>query len=221
MKFTGVDTQFNDDVLDGECDEDHNITKIRVTNSAYAIMLKRAESRRGAPIETLEELSKALPRLEIGWDNDEVEKEEETFRGRVVKLNPERQQVFGWAYVTHDPTGEVVVDRSGEFVEDVAVLEKAAYDFVTSSRKGGADHSRHEDRDEVVVKSTMIESIVFTPDKIKEMGIPSGTIPQGAWWVGFQIHDEDIWKSYREGTRTAFSIHGRGVKAKVAPDRTS
>lgn len=215
MKFTGVDTQFNDDVLDGECDGDHNIVKLRVTNSAYAIMIKRAESRRGAPIETLEELSKALPRLEIGWDNDEVEKEEETFRGRVVKLNPERQQVFGWAYVTHDPTGEIVVDRSGEFVEDVAVLEKAAYDFVTSSRRGGADHSRHADRDEVIVKSTMIESIVFTPDKIKEMGIPSGTIPQGAWWVGFQIHDADIWKSYREGRRTSFSIHGRGVKAKV------
>lgn len=215
MKFTGVDTQFNDDVLDGECDADHKITKLRVTNSAYSIMLKRAESRRGAPIETLEELSKALPRLEVGWDNDEVEKEEETFRGRVVKLSPERQQVFGWAYVTHDAAGETVVDRSGEFVEDVEVLEKAAYDFVVSSRRGGADHDRHEDRDEVVVKSTMIESIVFTPDKIKEMGIPSGTIPQGAWWVGFQIHDADIWKSYREGRRTSFSIHGRGIKKKV------
>lgn len=215
VKFTGVDTMFNDDVLEGEADENHVITKLRVVDPAYSKMLGNIEARMGREISTLEELSAAMPRLELGWDNEdaEVEKSEEAFRGRVVKMNPDRQQVFGWAYVTHDEQGEIVVDRSGEFIEDVEVLEKAAYDFVTSSRKGGADHAR--EADEVIVKSTMIESIVFTPEKIKEMGIPSGTIPQGAWWVGFQIHDQDIWKSYRDGRRTSFSIHGRGIKKKV------
>lgn len=206
MKFEGVDTQLNSDVIvTGEMDDDGTIKSITWSDDVWEAEYNRSVVRYG-PITKVDDLNRRMPRIMIGA-------REETESGNVVKLRPEKKQVFGWAYVSHDPEGTVQVDHSGEFIEDVSVLEDAAYKFVVNSRKGGVDHQREED--DVIVKSTMIESIVFTPDKIKELGIPAGSIPQGAWWVGYQIHDDEVWNRFQRGELTSFSIHGSGVKKKV------
>lgn len=132
-----------------------------------------------------------------------------TWAGDIVKFDNEKRQVFGWAYVTHDVDGEVVVDKSGEFVDSHDEIEKAAYGFVLNSRKGGVEHRR--DDDGVVSKSTLIESVVFTPEKKAALGIPQGAIPDG-WWVGYQIHDDDVWSQVRNGQLSSFSVHGSGKK---------
>jgi hypothetical protein len=129
--------------------------------------------------------------------------------GEIAKADKAQKNVFGWAYVTHDVNGEVVIDKSGEFVDDYAEIEKAAYNFVLKSRAGDADHTN-------VQSSTMIESMVFTPEKIEKMGIPKGVLPSG-WWVGFHVEDEKLWESVDRGERVAFSVHGTGVKKEV-PD---
>ena len=36
----------------------------------------------------------------------------------------------------------------------------------------------------------LIESAVFTKEKMEAMGIPEGTLPTG-WWIGFQVTDAD------------------------------
>jgi hypothetical protein len=127
--------------------------------------------------------------------------------GEVSKIDEDRQLVFGWAYVTHDKDGKVSVDKSGEFVDDYEEIEKAAYDFVIRSRAGDADHTN-------VKGSEMVESMVFTPEKIAKMGIPEGTIPTG-WWVGFKVEDAELWKSVKDGKRMAFSIHGKGTRKEI------
>lgn len=132
--------------------------------------------------------------------------------GEIVKRSDERQQVFGWAYVTHDVNGEIVVDKSGEFVDSHDEIENAAYTFVLNSRKGGVEHRR--DDDGVIAKSTLIESVVFTPEKKDALGIPQGAIPDG-WWVGYQIHDENVWRQVKEGKLTSFSVHGSGKKERL------
>lgn len=134
--------------------------------------------------------------------------------GEISKIDSERRQVFGWAYVTHDRNGQVVVDKSGEFVDDVEELEKSAYRFVLNSRTGGADHGKTL-TGQPIKKSTMIESVVFTPEKCRAMGIPEGILPQGAWWVGFQIEDDHTWARVKKGELTSFSIHGKGRKERV------
>lgn len=216
MKFEARDILLGDThslLFTGECDDQQNITKIEGTRP----ICKRLIEQR--PAKTITELVEKFPRLNVILeDGDEEMVEEEVHQGDIVKLDPERRQVFGWAYVSHDNAGAVVVDRSGEFIEDIGVLEASAYQYVIKSRAGGADHKRHNHKDEVIQKSTMIESMVFTPEKIASMGIPAGTIPQGAWWCGFQIEDEETWERFKSGELTAFSVHGKGIKKRIADE---
>lgn len=134
----------------------------------------------------------------------------ETFEvvGEIAKADDEQQIVFGWAYVSHSADGTQQIDKSGEFVSDPHELEKAAYTFVLNSRVGGDSHVRKG-------VSTLVESVVFTKEKREAMGIPEGVLPT-AWWVGFKVHDAELWKEYKAGLKTMFSIHGKGVRKKVA-----
>lgn len=140
----------------------------------------------------------------------EVEKDAEielSADGEIAKMDKKQQIVFGWAYVTHDTEGNVNVDKSGDFIDAVEEIEKSAYDYVLSSRKGDADHTN-------VQSGRLVESIVFTPDKIEKMGIPPGTVPLG-WWLGYKVDDPEVWKRVEKGELRAFSIHGKGTRKSV------
>lgn len=136
-----------------------------------------------------------------------------TFTGEFSKFDDSKRQAFGWASVV-SKGGVPVVDRQGDYIsaED---LEEAAYNYVRSSRVGGDMHRRGDDGGPHKV-SDMIESIVFTDDKIAKMGLPED-YPRG-WWVGFKIHDEPTWDLVRKQGRTGFSIHGRGIRNDVDLD---
>jgi hypothetical protein len=127
----------------------------------------------------------------------------------ITKIDEDQRTVFGWAYITHDEAGALNVDKSGEFIDDPAELATAAYDFVLESRRGGQNHARGGEGP--VVKSTMIESMVFTPEKLEAMGVPSGVLPIG-WWTGWKVHDDQAWLDVKEGRAKSFSIHGTGSK---------
>lgn len=134
-----------------------------------------------------------------------------TASGEISKVDDDKRLVFGWAYVASEDGGMTqVVDKSGDLVqlESIWELEKAAYEFVIKSREGGDWHQRKG-------VSTMVESIVFTPEKIQAMNLPPST-PVG-WWVGFRVTDDDVWKSVKSGAYRSFSIHGSGVRKEV-PD---
>lgn len=137
-----------------------------------------------------------------------------TSYGEISKVDTDRRQVSGWAYVTHAADGELNIDKSGDFIDDIEELEQSAYDFVLNSRMGGVDHRRTDDGEAPIVKSTLVESMVFTPDKCDRLGIPRGTVPYG-WWVTYQIQDDETWDRVKKGELKAFSIHGRGTRSKV------
>lgn len=126
------------------------------------------------------------------------------------KIDEDKHQVFGWASIV-ELNGEPVIDRQGDFISPEEI-EKAAYKYVVESRKGGHQHKR--DGDEPFHASDMIESIVFTDEKIAKMGLPLD-FPRG-WWVGYKVHDEDAWQKVKKGEVTGFSIHGRGKRQEVA-----
>ena len=128
--------------------------------------------------------------------------------GEIVKMDAAQQNVFGWAYVTHNENGEVNIDKSGDFVDDPQEIEKGAYDYVLHSRKGDADHTN-------IQGGTMIESMVFTPEKIEKMGLPAGVLPTG-WWLGFHVDDKATWDRVENGELKAFSVHGKGVRKAVS-----
>lgn len=128
--------------------------------------------------------------------------------GVIAKADDDRHTVFGWAYVVSPDGQKQTVDKSGDFIslDDVAQLEDAAYEFVVNSRDGGDWHDRRG-------VSTMVESMVFTPEKIQKMGLPEAT-PVG-WWCGFHVTDEAVWNKVKSGIYKSFSIHGSGVRKEV------
>ena len=78
------------------------------------------------------------------------------------------------------------------------------------SRQGGINHTRGEGGP--VVKSTLIESMIITPEKRDALDLGPG--PSG-WWVGFQVHDDEVWEGVRKGQWKSFSVHGSGVREQV------
>lgn len=132
--------------------------------------------------------------------------------GEFSKVDDEKRQVFGWASIV-ELDGQPVVDRQGDYIspEDI---EKAAYDYVHKSRKGGDQHRR--EGDQPFHASNMIESIVFTDEKIEKMGLPDD-MPRG-WWVGYKVEDDATWSKVKKGEVTGFSIHGRGKRVETTVD---
>jgi hypothetical protein len=59
-----------------------------------------------------------------------------------------------------------------------------------------------------------VESFVSTPEKWEAMEIPEGVLPTG-WWVGFHVHDTEVWKGVKEGKYKMFSVHGSGVRKEL------
>lgn len=116
----------------------------------------------------------------------------------VMKLDPVRQLVFGWASIAITKDGETLIDKQGDIIP-TAELEDAAYEYVLEFREADEMHSQ-------ITKGHLVESVVFTPDKITAMGLPVGLVPTG-WWVGFKV-DADTFRKVQDGTLSMFSIEG-------------
>ena len=112
----------------------------------------------------------------------------------------EQQLVFGWANVTMQEDGSTPFDWQGDSIE-TAVLESAAYNYVMEH---GLANQEHEWGTEC---GWLVESMMFTKDKMNALGIPEGTLPEG-WWVGFYVPDPDVFAKVKNGEYNMFSIEG-------------
>lgn len=127
-------------------------------------------------------------------------------RFKVMKSDDEKMLAFGWASVSMRVDGEVIEDWQKDIVEPED-LENAAYEFVLLYREGGEMHERGG-------AAVLVESVVFTEEKAKAMGIPEGILPAG-WWIGFKVIDEDVWEKVKDGTYSMFSIEGTAERVEV------
>ena len=127
--------------------------------------------------------------------------------GQIVKLDTDRRIASGWFYVAQKRDGEQVTDHSGDEVSDLQNLEDVAFDFVLHSREGDVMHDGP-------VTAQLVESMVFTPAKLKAMGAPEGALP-GGWWGGFRINDDAAWNRVKSGELAAFSVFGLGEREKI------
>lgn len=127
-------------------------------------------------------------------------------RFRITKSDDEKKLAFGWANVSIRANGEQITDFQ-EDVIDPEELEQAAYNFVELYRDGGEMHERGG-------VATLVESVVFTKEKMEAMGIPDGTVPEG-WWIGFHVQDDGVWDKVKDGTYNMFSIEGTALREKT------
>lgn len=124
----------------------------------------------------------------------------------IAKADDTAQNLFGWASVAISKDGTDVVDSEDDIV-DIADLEAAAYDFVLDARGSGEDHNGEP------IDGELIESMVFTPDKIEALGLAKGALHQG-WFLGFHVPDRDAYERAKK-SKTAFSIEGTAVREPV------
>lgn len=124
----------------------------------------------------------------------------------ISKVDDDKNLVFGFAYTSVDKHGNRIYDHSGEFV-DPKDLEEAAYLFNLEFRASGVMHKGDAIGD-------LVESFVITKDKMRMLGLDYNTLPQ-AWWVGFYIHDDDIFEKIKKGKYKMFSIQGISQREEV------
>ncbi len=127
-------------------------------------------------------------------------------RFRIMKSDDEKMLAFGWASVSMRVDGEPIEDWQGDIIEP-GELETAAYEYVMLYGEGGEMHERGG-------VAVLVESIVFTEEKMQTMGIPAGTLPVG-WWIGFKVLDKDVWEKVKDGTYQMFSIEGEAERVTV------
>ena len=150
----------------------------------------------------------------LGINKSYIENEEEeedigfTFDIDVTKRDEDERLVFGWAMFAENPenpgSGELFIDKQDDFItpED---LENTAYEYVLTSRSGGVMHA-------VKGTSELVESMVFTPEKLEKMGLPEDAVSAGAWWLGFRVNDDDAWDLVKRSKLLSFSIEGTAMR---------
>ena len=141
------------------------------------------------------------------------EKPDNVIKGRfkIMKSDDDKMLAFGWANVSMRVDGELIEDWQDDIIEPEE-LEKAAYEYVLLYREGGEMHERGG-------AAVLIESVVFTEEKMQAMGIPAGTLPIG-WWIGFKVLDEEVWEKVKDGTYPMFSIEGEAERVEVEGENT-
>jgi hypothetical protein len=124
----------------------------------------------------------------------------------IAKIDDEKHWVFGWANVSLQPDGNIPLDWQGDITAP-SILEKAAYNFVLKFRATGEEHKGG-------IAGYLIESVMFTREKMVAMGLPVGILPEG-WWVGFYVPDPEICEKIKSGHYKMFSIQGKAKRLKV------
>ena len=125
---------------------------------------------------------------------------------QIAKSDDDKMLAFGWANISMRIDGELIEDWQGDIIEPEE-LENAAYNFVELYRDGGEMHERGG-------VAVLVESVVFTAEKMAAIGIPAGTIPVG-WWIGFKVTDPGVWAKVKDGTYPMFSIEGEAERVEV------
>lgn len=129
----------------------------------------------------------------------------------IAKTENDKRLVFGWALVSADADGNQIIDHQGDMV-DQDELETGAYEYVLNFRDAGEEHIGTLRK-----KARMVESVVFTDEKLQAMGIPAGTVPCG-WWIGFYVDDDTTWERIKNGTYKMFSIEGRAIREPITKE---
>lgn len=140
-----------------------------------------------------------------------IEKTEDTQLFNIMKTDDDKRLLFGWASVAIKVNGEQVLDYQKDMI-DPEDLEESVYEYVLNFRDAGEEHIASLRK-----KARMVESCMFTKEKMKAMGIPEGIVPE-AWWIGFYVDDDEAWEKVKNGTYQMFSIEGQGIREEIDED---
>lgn len=133
---------------------------------------------------------------------EELQTEAFTAELTVCKVSEEQQLVYAFASVIEE-NGEPVVDLHGDIISESELVKAAHRSF---RRMIGKEMHQGGQVAEIV------ESIVLTKELQKALGIDIGKV---AWLVAMKIYDLDVWQKVKDGTLSALSIGGRGIRSEA------
>lgn len=143
----------------------------------------------------------------------------------ISKLDDDKCQVFGWANVSVSKSTAAGVGGDQFFdlqADSIAPndLEAAAYDFVLDFRETDEQHTG-------VAKGLLIESMVFTPEKLEKLVTDpvTGEVDREGlavlqkhlpprWWVGFKL-EKSAYAGVKSGKYKMFSVAGEADRTEV------
>ena len=141
------------------------------------------------------------------WESEttvtELTKTDFESRGQVTKMDEDKRIVYGYASVI-SKNGEPIVDRQGDIIT-AEELEKAASEFMLSSRIGKTMHSGEP-------TTTIIHSFPMTDEIKKAYQIES---PYEAWLIAVKVHDDVTWNMVKSGELKDFSIGGKATRREL------
>lgn len=141
-------------------------------------------------------------------EDSTINKSENNQQFHIMKADEDKRLIFGWANVCIKADGEQLLDLQEDLI-DPEDLEEAVYEYVLNFRDSGEEHDQNYRK-----KGRLVESIMFTKEKMAAIGIPEGLIPE-AWWIGFYIDDDEAWEKVKNGTYQMFSVEGQAVRVPV------
>lgn len=128
-----------------------------------------------------------------------------TYTTKLLKSADEPRVVYGIVYSPCQKGEQCQLDTQKDWVRPDA-LRKAAWDFLAKSRKIGYQHKG-------IAKAEVVESFVAPMD----MAVDDEQIVKGSWVIAVRINDTALWKQIEDGSISAFSLGGRGVRVPAAP----
>lgn len=123
----------------------------------------------------------------------------------ILKVDEDKHLVTGVVYAPD------VVDSQGEYMEAPAI-EKAAHDFMASSRKMDERHN-FVSNDSVSV----VESYVAKADT----EVDGQPIKKGTWLITAKVNDDNLWAAVKKGEYRGFSMGGTGTREEVEVEETA
>jgi Putative phage serine protease XkdF len=124
----------------------------------------------------------------------------------ISKSDDSAQTLFGWASIAVRKDGQQIEDLQGDLI-DIEDLEAAWYDYVLESGELNILHKGD-------CQGQLIEAIVFTPEKLVALGLPTDALPLGAW-VGYYVADPACYQMIKAQGFVMFSIEGSAVREAV------
>lgn len=180
--------------------------KVFPENGQHCVHKLNPDGSRGARVACHASRSEAMAQMAALYASEGMTKalasEQEGPAVKVCKVDEDERLVFGWASVSTDGDGSLVIDSDGEAIEP-RELEQAVYDYVLEAREAGELH-----KGEAIGR--MVESFVMTPEKASAMGL---NVPQmTGWWFGVKVDSDEAFAKVKDGTYRCFSIQGTAVR---------
>ncbi|RYF52405.1 MAG: hypothetical protein EOO38_00270 [Cytophagaceae bacterium] len=122
----------------------------------------------------------------------------------IVKADSEKQICYG------EVLNPLTVDSQNDWLTP-ADIEKAAHDYMMTSRVIGSEHGEP-------INASVVESFIAPQDL--DFVSPSGPVqvPKGTWLIGVKVSDPKQWALVKSGEYSGFSVGGMGVREFGMPD---